>query len=153
MKAPSPIVCATLLCGFGLLMLLTSQTPPAPPLEQTLYAVQGKKRVLLVAAPTAANADFQAQRTLLAGQQAQLDERDFLVINLAYDRLSTADKQFFARKTGLNSTSFSVVLIGKDGGVKLTSARPISSATLFGTVDQMPMRRREMRRGAVQSFQ
>ena len=134
-------------------MLLTSQTPPALSLEQTLQASRGKKRVLLVGAPTAANADFQAQRALLAGQQAQLNERDFLVIDLAHDRLSTADKQFFARKTGLSLAGFSVVLIGKDGGVKLTSARPLPSATLFGTVDQMPMRRREMRRGAVQSFQ
>lgn len=40
---------------------------------------------------------------------------------------------------------FTCVLIGKDGGEKLRSQQAVSDARLFGTIDAMPMRRREMR--------
>jgi hypothetical protein len=39
-----------------------------------------------------------------------------------------------------------VVLIGKDGGDKLTSASPLDAARLFATIDATPMRREEKRR-------
>jgi hypothetical protein len=39
-----------------------------------------------------------------------------------------------------------VLLVGKDGGVKLSSSSPLSASTLFGTIDAMPMRIDEMRR-------
>ena len=37
-----------------------------------------------------------------------------------------------------------VLLIGKDGGVKLRSTEPVSTDELFALIDSMPMRRREM---------
>ncbi|RZK33884.1 MAG: DUF4174 domain-containing protein, partial [Hymenobacter sp.] len=43
-------------------------------------------------------------------------------------------------------TSFSVVLIGKDGGVKLAQTQPLAPENLFGTVDKMPMRKQEAKR-------
>jgi hypothetical protein len=41
---------------------------------------------------------------------------------------------------------FRALLVGKDGGVKLSSGRAISANRLFGLIDSMPMRRKEMRR-------
>jgi hypothetical protein len=41
---------------------------------------------------------------------------------------------------------FTVVLVGKDGGAKLSSARPIDPKRLMDTIDAMPMRQREMAR-------
>jgi hypothetical protein len=43
--------------------------------------------------------------------------------------------------------SYQNLLIGKDGGVKLRQASPISNQELFNTIDAMPMRQREMRDG------
>ncbi len=43
---------------------------------------------------------------------------------------------------------FQVVLIGKDGGVKLRAAEPVAAGDFFALIDTMPMRRREMREGA-----
>ena len=40
---------------------------------------------------------------------------------------------------------FAAVLIGRDGGQKLRSGSPISAEELFGKIDEMPMRRRELR--------
>jgi hypothetical protein len=102
--------------------------------------------VLLLAAPNAGQADFTTQKALLAPQQAALAERDFLVLEVLYDQLSVADQEFLSQKIGIQPPRFAAVLIGKDGGVKEKSSRPISPADLFGTVDKMPMRRAEMRK-------
>lgn len=44
------------------------------------------------------------------------------------------------------NNSFEVLLIGLDGGVKLRQAEVLSNEKLFGRIDQMPMRRRELQR-------
>jgi hypothetical protein len=115
-------------------------------LEQALRESRWQKRVLLVAAPSTEQADFNKQKALLAGSQAELAERDFVVLEVLYDQLSAADKVFITKKIGVQPTQFAAVLIGKDGGVKEKSRRPIPPADLFGTVDKMPMRQQEMRR-------
>ncbi len=133
-----------LLLGLGF-FTLHAQAPAPRSLQQTLRASRWKKRVLLLVAPTATQADLKAQRALLATQPAGLAERDFLVLEALDDQLSAADRQFLAKKMGLRPGQFTAVLIGKDGGVKEQSTRPITPADLFGTVDKMPMRRAEMR--------
>lgn len=57
---------------------------------------------------------------------------------------STDDYDALRRRYGV-SGSFSVLLIGKDGGVKRRSDAPVTAASLFDQIDGMPMRRREMR--------
>jgi hypothetical protein len=136
---------APLLC-LGLLALLAAQAPKSQSMEQTLRASHWKKRVLLIAAPTAEQADFKTQKALLATDKAGLAERDFLVVEAVYDQLSAADQQFLAQKMDLKQPQFAAILIGKDGGIKEKSSLPISPADLFGTVDKMPMRRQEMRK-------
>lgn len=132
----------------GMVLRLAAQTPLPPGLEQTLRANRGQKRILLVAAATAEQADFRRQKAQLAAQQAGLTERDFVVLEVLYNQLPAADQRFLGRQLGLRPPAFAVVLLGKDGGVKLRSARPLAPAALFGIVDQMPMRRQEMRRAA-----
>jgi hypothetical protein len=127
------------------LMLLTSQAPKMLPLEQILHENRDKKRVVLLVASTDDQDDFKRQKALLMAHTAELAERDMLVVEVLYSRLSGADQAFLARKIG-GKPKFAVVLIGKDGGVKLKSAEPIIPARLFETVDTMPMRRQEMRR-------
>lgn len=143
MKCPYLVI----LLNLGSLLLLTAQTAqPTPTLAQTLRACRWQKRVLLVAAPTAAQADFRVQKAQLAAYPAELSARDLVVLNVLYDQLPAADQQFGARQLGLKPPAFAAVLIGKDGGVKLRRTQPITPAELFATVDQMPMRRQEMRR-------
>lgn len=126
---------------------LGAQTRQSASLEQTLRRNRWKKRVLLVAAPTAEQADFRAQKALLAANQVPLAARDFLVLDVLYDQLTAADRQFL-RQLGLRPPRFAAVLIGKDGGVKARSPRPIAPADLFAIVDRMPMRQQEMQRPA-----
>ncbi|WP_046243455.1 DUF4174 domain-containing protein [Hymenobacter terrenus] len=129
-------------------VFLAAQAPHPSSLEQTLRASRWKKRVLLVAAPTTDHPDFRQQKALLASNKAELAARDFLILDVLYDKLSPADKEFLVQKIGIRLPSFAAVLIGKDGGVKEKSLRPIAPQALFNTVDKMPMRREEMRRPA-----
>jgi hypothetical protein len=123
-----------------------AQAGGPPSLAQTLRQSHWQKRVLLIGAPTASQADFQRQKQLLADAATQLKERDFLLLELPYDKMSAADQQYWQKELGQSLTRFAVVLIGKDGGVKRTSAQPLPPADLFNTVDKMPMRRQEMNR-------
>ena len=143
-----PLLPPALCFGLVLVALLAAQAPQPPSLEQTLRAGHWRQRVLLLAAPTAHQADFQAQKALLATSHAQLAARDFLVLDVLNDQLTATDQQFLAQKFGLNPLRFAALLIGKDGEVKQQSARPLAPATLFRTVDQMPMRQQKLRRAA-----
>ena len=83
---------------FGsLLLLLTAQIPKTRSVEQTLRASRWQKRVLLLAAPTAEQADFKQQKDLLAAAGPELAARDFLVLDVIYNQLTEADKLFLTR--------------------------------------------------------
>lgn len=47
---------------------------------------------------------------------------------------------------GIRKSEFRTILVGKDGGAKLSSRSPVSEQRIFGLIDGMPMRREEMRR-------
>ncbi len=136
-----------LLAGLGSLLLTAAQPATPPGLAATLRASRWQHRLLLIGAPTASQPAFQAQKKLLAAASAGLQARDFEVIELPYDQLSPADRRTWTQQLNQPLDKFSVILLGKDGGVKQASARPLPPASLFATVDKMPMRRQEMRRG------
>ncbi|MDJ0367867.1 DUF4174 domain-containing protein [Hymenobacter sp. H14-R3] len=134
-----------LLAGLGSLLLAAAQFATPPGLAATLRASRWQHRLLLIGAPTAGQADFQTQKELLAGAAKGLADRDFQVLEVPYDQLSPADRQCWTQQLGQPLREFVVVLVGKDGGVKRTSAKPLPAADFFGTVDKMPMRRQERR--------
>ena len=125
--------------------LLATQSAPSAGLAQALQASRWQHRMLLIGAPTASQADFQRQKALLAADEKGLAERDFKVIEVVYDQLSAADRQCWTQQLGQPLSSFRVVLVGKDSGVKRTETQPLAAAEFFHTVDKMPMRRQEMR--------
>lgn len=51
------------------------------------------------------------------------------------------------REHGVEDGRFAVALVGKDGGVKFRADEPVPAREIFGRIDAMPMRRREMREG------
>jgi hypothetical protein len=137
------IICGLLALAAG---PLTATRPTAPPgLDEVIRASRWQHRLLLIGAPTASQAELQRQKTLLAAAEKGLAERDFKVVEVIYDQLTPADRQCWTQQLGQPLAGFRVVLIGKDGGVKRTETRSLAPASLFGTVDKMPMRRQEMR--------
>lgn len=100
-------------------------------------------RILVISAPDAGDPLARAQRDIAAAAKAGMTDRDLVTVE-AYgaDAASIA----LRRKLSLPATAFRALLIGKDGEAKLASPEPIPAATLFSTIDTMPMRRDEMRR-------
>ena len=127
----SLLLLAALLLPAGL--VAAQPAPPTATLAQTLRTNRLKKRILLVGAPTASQPELGQQKKLFATAGPQFKERDFLVLQLLYDQLSAADRQYWTQELQQPLTHFAVVLIGKDGGVKRTATQPLTPADLFGT--------------------
>lgn len=120
-------------------------SPPPPPVPAAIVATvadslasyRWSRRVLLLFADSPTDPRLLAQQADLKAHAAGLSERDMIVIVSADSAL---------RRDVRAPEGFAVVLVGKDGGVKLRRSSPIPFADLAATVDAMPMRRDEMRR-------
>ena len=127
---------------------LGSATAQAGPLSRYRW----QNRPLLVFAPTASTPALREQRALIAASDAGVIERDMVVIIVAGDSVETqfggrvaASASTLRRRYGVSSDAFRVLLVGKDGGVKLTRTSPTAMSAIFRLIDAMPMRRDEMR--------
>jgi hypothetical protein len=98
-------------------------------------------RLLVVIAPGRDDAAYREQVRLFERAQAGSRERDLVVVEGIGD---SADARALRRRFGVPDEAFRAILVGKDGGAKLSAAQPISSEQLFDTIDAMPMRRSEM---------
>lgn len=111
----------------------------AAPADQ-LTDLRWKARVLVLSAPTASHGDIVAQRRILAEDAQGLVERDIRIVEL----VSAKDAEM-RDKLKLSPERFTVVLLGKDGGEKMRDFQPVTLDALYGLIDAMPMRKREMR--------
>lgn len=103
-----------------------------------LDALKWRSRPVLVFADDPAGAAYRAQFALLRKARAGVEERDIIVFS------DTAPGSSGALRARLKVEGFTLVLIGKDGGVKLRADSPVAPEDLFRTIDRMPMRQREM---------
>ncbi len=69
-----------------------------------------------------------------------------LVRVLVGSELSATDTRYLTQRLGVAPGGFAVLLLGKDGGVKRRETQPVVPASLFSTIDAMPMRQQETRR-------
>ena len=99
-------------------------------------------RVLVLSTPDAGDRRLIEQRAALAAVRSDLDERDLVVLEAIG---AGREAEAIRRQLRLPSDAFRAVLVGKDGGTKITAAEPIPVERLFTTIDAMPMRRDEMR--------
>ena len=95
-------------------------------------------RVLLVFAPAAEDKNYLEQKRLLEDAKDGLLERDLVT------SFVTNSSDPLRADYGV-SEDFTVVLIGKDGTEKERFSEPVEPTLLFNLIDQMPMRRREMK--------
>lgn len=100
-----------------------------------------RERVLVIAAE-AGDARLAAQRRIVEAAEGGARERDLVVV----EAIGPAGAAL-RRQLGLPTHGFRAVLVGKDGGAKLTASEPIAAERLFATIDAMPMRRGEATRG------
>ena len=128
---------------------ITSMSAGEPALERYRW----QNRALLVFAPDVDSTLYVRQQEMLLDVEAGLNERDVVVISVLGDVVEVERRPDAAASAvelrdshDVLSGDFRVVLIGKDGGVKLRQDEPILAADLFALIDSMPMRRQEMGR-------
>lgn len=110
-------------------------TPDSDNLSDFLW----QSRPIVVFADSENDPRFEQQLTLLQAQAAALAERDVVVLTDT-DPSVTSDLRKKLRPRG-----FMIVLIGKDGGIKLRKASPWDVREVSRVIDKMPMRQREVR--------
>ncbi len=116
--------------------------------DKPLSAYHDKNRVLLVFAPTAQDPAYLEQTKLWQNEKAGFDERQLVIVPVLADaKKPAADAPgTLAKKFSVDPKVFAVVLVGKDGHDAYRSPKPVPAATLYATIDAMPMRRAEMKR-------
>jgi hypothetical protein len=108
-------------------------------------------RVLVISAPRADSDRLRQQDQALRAYRSEIATRDLVEVRLVGADgegapLGGATAAEIRRALGLRVDRFSVALVGKDGGVKLRSYKPVAAEELFRTIDAMPMRQAEMRK-------
>ncbi len=113
--------------GFGLMAAIAAAKPP-------------DRLVVVVARP--GDPRINQQHAALERAGDALRERDVVVQDITPE---TARRQRPELAVG-PTTIFEVLLVGKDGGVKLRREQPVAASEIVALIDTMPMRRQEMRR-------
>jgi hypothetical protein len=106
----------------------------------TGYSSFQEKRQLLIFADNINSRYLKDQQQILSADINGLTERD-IEVKLFY---ASSDQEKF-RKKNIKS-AFTIILVGKDGGDKLRSTKPLSLQKLYSIIDAMPMRKSEMKR-------
>lgn len=106
---------------------------------QPLSAYQWTHRPLVVFADNPADPRFIEQLALLRAGEDDLRDRDVIVLT------DTAPGEPSELRDALRPRGFALVLIGKDGGVKLRKPRPWDVRELSRVIDKIPTRQQELR--------
>lgn len=113
-----------------------------------------KNRLIVISLPTAASVSKVS--AILAQGSAQIEERDLKIIDVSVSatqiphasRLTAEQTAQWRKELRLDAGEARAVfiLIGKDGGEKARQLDALDLTKWFALIDQMPMRRQEMKR-------
>ena len=133
-----------------LVMLLFAINLPA---QKDFSKLKWRNRILLLSAQSLSSENYNTQIKLLLSNPKKLDDRNLVIFTLIkgriYDKegklLQNFDVASLRKKYDLGMSYEGMVLIGKDGAAKIKKPFPVEPSLIFGTIDQMPMRKTEMR--------
>jgi len=106
--------------------------------ESALDAYLWEARPVIVFADSEKDPRFVRQMDALDGATDEMAERDVVILT------DTDPSTLSPLRKRLRPRGFQILLIGKDGQIKLRRPHPISAEDLNRQIDRMPMRRREM---------
>ena len=136
---------------FIILLMFISPYALSVTADDLMMQLAWKHRVLLVFSPNNDNGYALIQNNNLANVEDGLDERDMLVLKMAPGEHITINQvKYLAASAGfykryqVNEDQFRVILVGKDGSIKLEHNQPLTSEEIFTLIDAMPLRRFEM---------
>ncbi|WP_353472252.1 DUF4174 domain-containing protein [Salipiger sp. H15] len=103
-----------------------------------LAELRWSHRPVLLFAPSGDDASYLAQLNLFRDAEEGMRARDIVVLSDLDPRKPSPIRQAFS------PGGFKLVLVGKDGGVKLEEDAVLPPERLFALIDAMPMRRSEL---------
>ena len=98
-------------------------------------------RPVIIFAESEKDPRFQRQVASLSARPDDMAERDVVILMDTDPAANSELRQMFRPR------DFQILLIGKDGEIKLRRPHPITAEDLNRQIDRMPMRRREMNGG------
>ena len=121
--------------------------------QEDFIKYKWRNRILVFSTSSLESETFTSQWEKFKSSQKKLEDRNIVLFVLAKGRIY--DKELKAihhyhiaplrKKYQIPQTFNGVTLIGKDGLVKLQKQFVVEPQLIFETIDQMPMRQREMR--------
>lgn len=138
-----------------LMISANSMAQTTESIEKTPSDFRWENRILIVIAESESDSLYNVQLSQFEGRNDGFDDRDLIIFHIFRDGTSRLDEQPLKQssadgilnKYGSDRSGFKILLIGKDGGVKLENESPVAVKDIFGLIDSMPMRQREMREG------
>ena len=113
---------------------------------EPLKAHIGKNRVILTFSASSDIPDRLSLIKQIEQYQCQFSDRDLVHIDLI---AGSNDYRVLSQRFSVPSGEFRLVLVGKDGELKLSTDEPLLES-VFALIDAMPMRHREQRGGKCQ---
>nr|WP_116032166.1 DUF4174 domain-containing protein [Rhodohalobacter sp. SW132] len=123
------------------------------PIDLNLSEYRWENRVILLFATDSADEHYHRQAELLKSETAGMADRDLMVVSVFTEGESHLDGRRITDRSADRlrnrywdeSDTFTFILLGKDGGVKIRAVEIVEIDQLFGRIDSMPMRQREIR--------
>lgn len=120
--------------------------------SQALLPYLGKKRPLIVFAPSEQHSSLTRQKAAINGARTAISDRDVVVVYVIGSALTTD----FGNRPGVSGQSlrslyrasegaFRVLLLDKDGKTRLDTASPLSASDILSEIDRVPTRRDTVR--------
>jgi hypothetical protein len=128
---------------------------PRDATSMDLKQFQWKHRLLLIFAMDENDPPFKKLQDEIIAQKAEVENRDLLVFEF-FERglsrmnttpLDSVEVHSIRKHYKIPQSAFKVILIGKDGGVKLKQDDTVSLEVIFERIDAMPMRKNEILMG------
>jgi hypothetical protein len=125
----------------------------AQPSEMDFEQFKWKKRLLLVFAAQSDDPLFAALQREISTRRNEVEDRDlviFEILEVGASRTNGAEldprtADSLRKRFDASPRSFALILVGKDGGVKLRRSDFNGLEEIFRLIDSMPMRQDEMR--------
>ncbi len=123
------------------------------PIDLNLSDYRWENRIILLFARDGADEQYHHQIELFKSEKAGMTDRDLMVVSVFTDeyshlngeRITDGSADQIRNRYRDEPGAFTFILLGKDGGVKIRASEVVEIDKLFGRIDSMPMRQREMR--------
>ena len=142
------------LCKTLLLLVVGTMAAQADGQDKIrLKDYQWKNRLILAFSPSPEDSGYIALEKEIAVQADEVIDRDILVfyilengeVKMGESSLQTGAGDYLRESFSISPGTFTVLLIGKDGGIKLRREGGVELDEIFSRIDTMPMRQQEMR--------